>query len=125
MRTGRPAAVVTVTAEQQLELETWSRRAKAAQVLALRSRIILLAAQGGSNKSIALKLSTTLHTVGKWRRRFASSGNAGLLDDPRLGTSSTIPTKTPSHSYGIKSQVRYLIPSLDFVRELQTQTLVP
>jgi transposase len=87
MRTGRPIAVVTVTAEQRSELETWSRRPKTAQALAMRSRIILLAAQGGSNKSIALKLSTTPHTVGKWRKRFASLGNDGLLDEPRPGTS--------------------------------------
>jgi len=87
MRFGRPVAVVTVPAEEHLELETWSRRPKTAQALALRSRIILLAAQGGSNKSIALKLSTTPHTVGKWRKRFASFGHEGLLDEPRPGTS--------------------------------------
>jgi len=86
MRTGRPVAVVTVTAEQRSELETWSRRPKTAQALAMRSRIVLLAAQGASNKSIALKLATTPHTVGKWRKRFASLGNDGLLDEPRPGT---------------------------------------
>ena len=93
MRTGRPVAVVTVTAEQRLELETWSRRPKTAQALAMRSRIILLAVQGGSNKSIALKLSTTPQTVGKWRRRFASLGNDGLLDEPRPGTSRKLSDK--------------------------------
>lgn len=93
MRTGRPVAVVTVTAEQRSELETWSRRPKTAQALAMRSRIILLAAQGGSNKSIALKLSTTPHTVGKWRKRFASLGNDGLLDEPRPGTSRKLSDK--------------------------------
>jgi len=93
MRTGRPVAVVTVTAEQRSELETWSRRPKTAQALSMRSRIILLAAQGGSNKSIALKLSTTPHTVGKWRKRFASLGNDGLLDEPRRGTSRKLSDK--------------------------------
>jgi transposase len=93
MRTGRPVAVVTVTAEQRLELETWSRRPKTAQALALRSRIILLAAQGASNKSIAAKLSTTPHTAGKWRKRFASAGNDGLLDEPRPGTSRKLSDK--------------------------------
>jgi transposase len=93
MRTGRPVAVVTVTAEQRLELEAWSRRPKTAQALAMRSRIILLAAQGGSNKSIAVKLSTTPHTVGKWRKRFACLGNDGLLDEPRPGTSRKLSDK--------------------------------
>jgi transposase len=93
MRTGRPVAVVTVTAEQRLELEAWSGRPKTAQALAMRSRIILLAAQGGSNKSIAVKLSTTPHTVGKWRKRFACLGNDGLLDEPRPGTSRKLSDK--------------------------------
>jgi transposase len=86
MRAGRPVAAVTVTAEQRLELERWSRRPKTAQALAQRSRIILLAAQGGSNKAIAEKLSTTARTVGRWRKRFQSAGNDGLLDEPRPGT---------------------------------------
>jgi transposase len=93
MRLGRPVAVVTVNDEQRLELEAWSRRPKTAQALAMRSRIILLAAQGGSNKSIALKLSTTPHTVGKWRKRFQSAGNDGLLDEPRPGTSRKLSDK--------------------------------
>jgi transposase len=59
----------------------------------MRSRIVLLAAQGGSNKSIALKLSTTAHTVGKWRKRFVSLGNDGLLDEPRPGTSRKLSDK--------------------------------
>lgn len=93
MRLGRPVAVVTVNDEQRLELGAWSRRPKTAQALAMRSRIILLAAQGGSNKSIALKLSTTPHTVGKWRKRFQSAGNDGLLDEPRPGTSRKLSDK--------------------------------
>jgi transposase len=86
MRKGRPVGLVTVTAEQRLELENWSRRPKTAQALALRSRIILLAVEGWNNKSIARKLSTTAHTVGKWRKRFVSAGTDGLLDEPRPGT---------------------------------------
>jgi transposase len=87
MRTGRPAAVVTVTAEQRLELENWSRRPKTAQALAMRSRIVLLAADGCNNTSIAQQLCTTAQTVGKWRRRFLCDGCDGLLDEPRPGTS--------------------------------------
>ncbi len=93
MRRGRPVAVVTVTAEQRLELESWSRRPKTAQALALRSRVILLAAEGRNNKEIAEKLSTTAQTVGKWRRRFLSSGCDALLDEPRPGTSRKLSDK--------------------------------
>jgi transposase len=93
MRKGRPVAVVTVTAAQRLELESWSRRPKTAQALALRSRVILLAAEGRNNKEIAEKLSTTAQTVGKWRRRFLSSGCDALLDEPRPGTSRKLSDK--------------------------------
>jgi DNA-binding NarL/FixJ family response regulator len=59
MPIGRPVASVTITAEQRVELESWSRRRKTAPALAMRSRVVLLAADGWSNKSIALQLSTT------------------------------------------------------------------
>jgi transposase len=87
MPIGRPVARVTITAEQLVELEAWSRRGKTAQALAMRSRIVLLAAEGCNNKSIARQLSTTAQTVGKWRGRFLSAGCDGLLDEPRPGTS--------------------------------------
>jgi transposase len=93
MRRGRPIAIVTVTSEHRSELESWSRRPKTAQALALRSKIILLAAEGWNNKMIAEKLATTPHTVGKWRKRFASAGNDGLLDEPRPGTSRKLSDK--------------------------------
>jgi hypothetical protein len=44
MRIGRPLSPLTVSAEQLEQLQSWSRRAKTAQALALRSRIVLLAA---------------------------------------------------------------------------------
>src|ERR1700692_81262 len=86
MPKGRPVALVTVTAEQRNHLESWSKRPKTAQALAMRSRIILLAAAGPSNTAIARQLSTRPHTVGKWRKRFLEQGVDGLLDEPRPGT---------------------------------------
>lgn len=46
MPKGRSVAVVTVTTEQREQLKSWRRRPKTAQALALRSRIVLLAADG-------------------------------------------------------------------------------
>ncbi|MDQ3481615.1 MAG: IS630 family transposase, partial [Actinomycetota bacterium] len=40
-RTGRPKAELTLTAEERDQLTRWARRAKSAQALALRSRIVL------------------------------------------------------------------------------------
>jgi hypothetical protein len=41
MRTGRPIAALSVTAEEREQLEEWARRPKSAQALAQRSRIVL------------------------------------------------------------------------------------
>jgi DNA-binding NarL/FixJ family response regulator len=70
MPKGRPVAGVTITAEQRVQLESWSRRPKTAQGLALRSRMVLLAAAGQSNAAIAQQLAIGPHTVGKWPQRF-------------------------------------------------------
>ena len=86
MRKGRPVASVSITANRRLKLESWSRRPKTAQALAMRSRIVLLAADGCSNTWIAQQLCTTAQTAGKWRKRFLCAGCDGLLDEPRPGT---------------------------------------
>lgn len=87
MRTGRPLTPLSVTVEDRAQLVAWSKRPKTAQALAMRSRIILLAADGLSNTVIASRLHTMQHTVSKWRRRYLESGLDGLLDEPRPGTS--------------------------------------
>ncbi len=87
MRTGRPLAPVSISEQDRLQLVAWTRRAKTGQALAMRSRIILLAAEGINNKVIATRLNTIPHTVGKWRRRYLELGLDGLLDEPRPGTS--------------------------------------
>jgi len=87
MRKGRPLAPLSVSSEDRSQLVAWSKRPKTAQALAMRSRIVLLAADGLSNTAIASQLHTMQHTVGKWRRRYRESGLDGLLDEPRPGTS--------------------------------------
>ena len=86
MPIGRPLSPLTVSAEQREQLQSWSRRAKTAQALALRSRIVLLAAEGLANKEIARRQGCSQPTAGKWRQRFLDFGVDGLLDEPRPGT---------------------------------------
>ena len=62
-----------------------ARRPKTAQRLALRSRIVLLCAQGLPNQAVARELRITGATVGKWRERFRSARLEGLTDEPRPG----------------------------------------
>jgi transposase len=86
MATGRPLVRLPLGAEQREQLQAWSRRAKTAQALAMRSRIVLLAADGLSNTEIARRQGCSLPTAGKWRQRFLDGGLDGLLDEPRPGT---------------------------------------
>ena len=87
---GRPLIALSVTAEDRVQLLGWSKRPKTAQALAMRSRIILLAADGNSNTAIAHQLAVTQQTVGKWRQRYLDMGLDGLVDEPRPGTSNKL-----------------------------------
>jgi transposase len=85
MRTGRPKQPLTLAVNDKEKLELLSRRPKTAQRVAMRSKIILRAAEGLSNQEIAGRLGVTGATVGKWRERYRIQGMDGLSDDPRPG----------------------------------------
>ena len=82
---GPKLAVLELTAEERDVLQGWARRAKTAQALALRARIVLACAEGLSNSEVSRKLRASLPTVGKWRQRFVAARLAGLQDEPRPG----------------------------------------
>jgi transposase len=81
---------LSVTDDERTKLESWVRRPKTAQRLALRSRIVLAADAGQSNTAIAADLRVTLPAVGKWRQRFLDRRLDGLTDEPRPGPPRTI-----------------------------------
>ena len=74
-----------LTADERAELEGWARRRTSAAGLAMRSRIVLAAADGGSNTEIAERLELAITTVRRWRNRFVVDRCDGLLDEPRPG----------------------------------------
>jgi transposase len=84
-RTGRPKADLALTDQEREQLLRWARRAKSAQSLSLRSKIILRCAEGMDNASVAAQLGCSTATVGKWRRRFVEERLDGLTDQPRPG----------------------------------------
>jgi transposase len=90
MHRGPYATPVTLTDDERMKLADWSRRPTSAQRLALRARIILAAAAGRCNTTIAAELHITLPTVRKWRDRFAATRLDGLADEPRPGTPRTL-----------------------------------
>jgi transposase len=92
-RTGRPKAELAVTDDEREQLGRWSRRAKSAQSLALRSRIVLACAEGLDNTAVAARVGCSAATVGKWRARFLEHRLDGLVDEPRPGRPPTISTE--------------------------------
>jgi transposase len=79
------AAEIVLTADERTELEGWARRRSSAAGLAMRSRIVLAAADGGSNTELARRLGLSITTVRRWRNRFVVDRCDGLLDEPRPG----------------------------------------
>lgn len=81
----RVAASVTVMAGEAPLLHRWVRARSTPQGLALRARIVLEAAAGADNQTIASRWHCQVHTVATWRRRFLAARLAGLTDRPRRG----------------------------------------
>jgi transposase len=53
--------------------------------LALRAKIVLAAADGGTNVELSERLGVDRGTISKWRNRFGEYRCDGLLDEPRPG----------------------------------------
>ncbi|MES3648441.1 helix-turn-helix domain-containing protein, partial [Mycobacterium intracellulare] len=79
------AAVIVLTDAERTELEGWARRRTSAAGLALRSRIVLAAADGESNSDMAARMGISRSTVQRWRNRFVEQRCDGLLDEARPG----------------------------------------
>jgi transposase len=95
----RIALPVQLDSDTRNTLSQLVRSSSTPQSLALRSRIVLAAADGSSNQQIAAALHLPAITVGKWRRSFAVNGIEGLRDAPRSG-------RPPKHDLTVRQRVQ-------------------
>ena len=76
---------IVLAAEERTLVELWARRYTSPYFHVVRAKIILLAADGLSNKEIAERLDVPRQIVSKWRKRFHEQRMAGMEDAPRSG----------------------------------------
>jgi len=82
----RKRYIVDLTAEEEQELHTLLRSGKPSARKQNRARMLLLAAEGRSDREIAATIHTGQATVQRTRQRFVEGNLAGALNErPRCG----------------------------------------
>jgi transposase len=87
-----PGAFQKISDAERDQLRKWTRRRSSPHRLVIRSRIVLLAAEGMSVAATAAKLQVAAATVRLWKQRFTHGGLAALTTEApgrgrRSGTS--------------------------------------
>ena len=77
----RVATEIVLTDEERAELTRLARSRLTSVRLALRARIVVLAAQGLQNIEIAARLGVGRVQVSRWRERYIESRLAGIERD--------------------------------------------
>jgi len=100
MRKSKIEIKLNIEERQKLEEITRTRTAPYREVQ--RARLILLAATGMENKSIAQEIGLSRVMVAQWRQRFAEARLEGLKDTPRAG-------KTPRYTQETERRILALL----------------
>ena len=66
-------------------LESWTRSGAVEARVAKRARIVLMAADGSTNRELGEIVDLHYNQVGLWRKRYEEYGLAGLDDQERSG----------------------------------------
>jgi len=74
------AEQITLTADEQAELEQMAQSRSLPAGDVFRARLLLMLAEGLPYRTIQQKLDTTAPTISRWRRRFLKQRVAGLLE---------------------------------------------
>jgi len=72
-------------------LEAITRKYTSPYCDVMRAKVVLLAAEGLSNKEIGQRLDLPRQIVSKWRKRFFDKRLAGLQEQPRRGRPRVFP----------------------------------
>lgn len=96
---------ITLTETEISELEKLVNKHFTPQQIALRSRIILLAADGKNNQEIGRELNISRYMVGHWRRRWLNLSDKSVLerlqDALRSGRPPTFTAEQLTHLFAI------------------------
>src|SRR5512134_6383 len=90
MAIGRPLAALHVSDQSREQLKQMANSRTLPYALVRRAQIILMSADGMTNKNIGEKVGLSGSMVGLWRKRFIRQGIMGLYDEPRPGGPRTI-----------------------------------
>ena len=74
----RVAAEIALSKEERKKLEKWASTRSTSVRLRERARIVLMAAEGMTNKEIAAELAVDANKVGRWRARVANEGASSI-----------------------------------------------
>src|SRR4030067_1513497 len=92
MRTGRPKKMnIVLTKEEREQLHSLAGSRSLPFGLVTRARIIMMTADGVSNKEIARNIGYSPYSVSRWRRRYHQQGITGLHDELRPGRPRSLP----------------------------------
>lgn len=90
---GRPRREIELSDVDAAELKRMVRKHTLERNISTRAEIVLLCAEGLTDRQVAERLNICPRTVGNWRKRFLVSGLSGLSDAPRSGAPRSISDK--------------------------------
>jgi transposase len=90
---GRPILKIKLNEKEKVELERRVRSVTISKRDSLRAKVILLRAEGKSEKEVAERIRVSHVCVSKWTRRFIEKGIEGLKDAPGRGRKPSLPTE--------------------------------
>ena len=82
---------ILLSIDEKTQLQALARKYTSPYREVMRAKIVLLAADGFSNKEIGQRLDLPRQIVSKWRKRFFDQRLVGLQERPRRGRPGAFP----------------------------------